>query len=151
MLPDSGLTLHTKSRRMLAAAGLALVGMVLGVATARIFVRFAQPQLNPGPLWLPFLVRIPLGLVIAWGTYRLLTIQAQSYWHQRTTQDSVRNACQILLNAAHVQQTPEARTQIEEAVSKIQYVLAADPMTKRKPLAAPENMLPKLVKRARAK
>jgi len=132
MLPNSGLTLHTKRRRMLAAAGLALVGVVLGVATARIFVHFAQPQLNHGPLWLPFIVRVPLGVVIAWGTYRLLTIQAESYWHQTSTQDSVRNACQILLNAAHVQQNPEARAQIEQAVGQIQNVLAADPITKRK-------------------
>jgi hypothetical protein len=120
MLPDSRLTFHTKSRRVLAAAGLGLTSVVLGVVTARILVHFAQPQLNPGPLWLPFVVRIPLGVVVAWGTYRLLQIQAESYWHQTSTQDSVRNACQILLNAAHVQQNPQARLQIEEAVTRIQ-------------------------------
>ena len=110
---------------------MALTGMILGVATARTFVYFAEPQLNPGPLWLPFAVRIPLGLVIAWGTYRLLTMQAESYWHQMSTQDSVRNACQMLLNAAQVHENLQARRQIEEAVSRIQTVLSADPATKR--------------------
>jgi len=132
MLPNSGLTLHTKRRRVLAASGLGLAAIVLGVATARIFVHFAQPQLNPGPLWLPFIVRVPLGIALAWGTYRLLTLQAESYWHQTNTQDSVRNACQILLNAAHVQQNQEAQAQIEDAVGRIQDVLSADPATKRK-------------------
>jgi hypothetical protein len=130
MLPHSGL--HTKRRRVLASAGLAAVAILLGVATARIFVHVAEPQLNPGPLWLPFVVRIPVGVVVAWGAYRLLTKQAKSYWHQTSTQDSVRNACQILLNAAHVQQNPEARAQIQQAVRQIENVLSADPMTKRK-------------------
>ena len=112
-----------------------MVGVVLGVATARIFVHFAEPQLNPGPLWVPFLVRIPLAVVIAWGAYRLLTRQAESYWRQTSTQDSVRNACQILLNAAHVQQNPEARAQIEDALGRIQD-LSADPLTKRKNVRA---------------
>jgi len=110
---------------------MALTGMILGVASARTFVYFAEPQLNPGPLWLPFAVRIPLGLVIAWGTYRLLTMQAESHWHQMSTQDSVRNACQMLLNAAQVHENLQARRQIEEAVSRIQTVLSADPATKR--------------------
>jgi len=131
VFPSDGLNFHTKRRRLLAAVAMGLTGVVVGVATARIFVHFAQPQLNPGPLWLPVAVRIPLGLVIAWGTYRLLTIQTENYWHQMTTQDAVRNACQMLLNAAQVHENPQARTQIEEAVSRIQVVLSADPATKR--------------------
>jgi hypothetical protein len=38
---------------VLASAGLALVAIILRVATARMFVRFAEPQLNPRPLWVP--------------------------------------------------------------------------------------------------
>src|SRR5690349_17666282 len=99
---SSDLTVQTKKRRVLAAAGVGATAIVLGVVTARIVVHFAEPRLDPGPLWLPFVVRIPLGLVVTWGAYRLLTIQAESYWHQIATQDTVRNACQMLLNAAQV-------------------------------------------------
>ena len=109
MMLKHRLSFNTKKRRLLAGTGIGLTAMVLGVATARIFVHFAQPQLNPGPLWVPFVVRIPLGLFLAWGTYRLLTIQAESYWHRMTTQDAVRNACQMLLNAAQVHESPQAR------------------------------------------
>ena len=125
------LSLNTKKRRLLAAVGIGSAAIVLGVATARIFVHFAQPHLDPGPLWVPFVVRIPLGLVLGWGTFRLLTIQAQSYWHQIGTQDAVRNACQMLLNTAQVRENPQAQAQIEEAVSRIQNVLSADPAAKR--------------------
>jgi hypothetical protein len=130
-MPNHGLDFQIRKRRLLAGIAMGLMGMVVGVATARMFVHFAQPQLNPGPLWLPFVVRIPLATVLAWGTYRLLTIQAESYWHRMTTQDTVRNACQMLLNAAQVHESPQARVQIEEAVSRIQCVLSADPATKR--------------------
>jgi len=140
MLPGSGPPFQTKKRRLLASAGLGATAIVLGVVTARIVVHFAEPRLYPGPLWLPFLVRIPLGLVVTWGAYRLLTIQAESYWHQTTTQDTVRNACQMLLNAAQVHENPQAKVQIEEAVSRIQIVLSADPATKRKnPRSAEEE------------
>jgi hypothetical protein len=121
----------TKRRRLLAGAGIGFAAIVLGVVTARTFVYFAQPHLDPGPLWVPFVVRIPLGMVLAWGTYRLLTTQAESYWQQMTTQDAVRNACQMLLNAAQVRGNLEAQVQIEDAVSRIQKVLSADPATKR--------------------
>jgi hypothetical protein len=130
-MPNDGLNFHAKRRRLLASLGLATVILLLEVATARIFVHFARPNLNPGPLWLPFAVRIPLFLIMWWGTYRLLTIQVESYWHQMTTQDAVRNACQMLLNAAQVHESPQARMQIEAAVSRIQVVLSADPMSKR--------------------
>jgi hypothetical protein len=128
--PFPDMSFHTKTRRLLGSLGLATLILLLEVATARTFVYFAQPNLNPGPLWLPFAVRIPLFFIMTWGTYRLLTIQAESYWHQMSTQNSVRNACQILLNAAHLQE-PQSRTQIEDAVSQIQVVLSADPATKR--------------------
>lgn len=121
----------SRRRRLLASLGLATLIILLEVATARIFVYYAQPNLNHGPLWLSVAVRLPLFLLLWWGAYRLLTIRMESYWQQMTTQDAVRNACQMLLNAAQVRENREARMQIEEAVSRIQVVLAADPLTKR--------------------